>query len=369
MKKTIYSLSILSLGFSACQPKIATNSPEVNSTASTNSKSLISVDPSDMDLSVRPQDDFFQFANGTWCKNNPVPSTESRWGSFNELENRNNKTLKQILHTAAEISDKTPGSQEQILGDYYLSFTDMNTRNKLGSTPLIQRLESIKTIKSKSELVDAIAKCHQVGIRTLFSFYVGQNLNKVSENIVYISQGGLGLPNRDYYLSENKKSIKGAYSIYIQKAFTLVGENQNVEAIANDIIGFETALAEASMTPAEQRIPELTNNVLSEQEAEKLFPKFDFESYQKKIGCESFDSLIVEQPNFMKQINVLIDKSSLESWKNYLSWCVINYYSKFLDTTWANLHFDFYNRTMSGTNEMKPIDERCIQEITDSPIS
>lgn len=368
MKIYPYLLPVTASIILACQPKNVTT-PEEASTPTNTQTHPYSIEPKDMNLTVRPQDDFFQFANGNWCKNNPIPPSESRWGSFNELEERNDNVVKTILHLAAEISNKTTGSQEQLLGDFYLSFTNMKARNEAGTTPLIQKLNAIRAMKSKSELVDLIAANHKLAIPTLFNFYVGQNLNDVEKNIVYISQGGLGLPNRDYYLTENKKEVIDAYKKYIKRAFEMVGDSLQASTIASDVFGFEKTLAEASMTPAEQRVPELTNNVMSFQDAVKLFPKFDFEGFQKKLGCEAFDTLIVEQPKFFKEINMLVEKASLSSWKNYLSWCVINYYAQYLDSKWEQLNFDFYGKTMSGKTEMRPVDNRCIDELTESALS
>lgn len=369
MKSNVLTLSFAASILLACQPKNITSTTDDHSNDVSKAGTQESIEIKDMDLTVKPQDDFFQFANGNWCKNNPVPATESRWGSFNELDKSNNAILRQILHQYAEVSDKQLGSQQQLLGDYYLAFTNMIERNSLGTKPLIQRLEPIRAMKSKNDIVFQLAKLHRLKIPSLFSFGVGQNLNDVEKNIVYLSQGGLGLPNRDYYFQDNKRTILDAYKLYVQKAFEMAGETNGAVTIASDVIGFEKELANVCMTPAEMRIPELTNNVMSEGNVEKLFPKFDFQLYQKQIGCDSFDSLIVEQPKFIEQVNTLIDKASLESWKNYLSWCTINYYAPFLDKTWGDLYFDFYEKTMSGKSEMKPIDDRCIYEITGSALS
>jgi putative endopeptidase len=371
MVNKILPLAVVATSLVACSPKTHTEAPEkVAATATEVSSKPASIDVSYMDLSVKPQDDFFQFANGTWCKNNPVPNTESRWGSFNELDKRNKATLKEILQSAAASTAKTSGSQDQLLGDYYTSYTNMTVRNAAGSKPLTDRLAKISEMKSKDEFVGIIAQQHQYGIESVFGFGVGQDLKDVNKNVAYWGQGGIGLPNRDYYFQDNKQSIRDAYILHIQKSFQLLGESEETaKKKAADIFNFEKELAGSMMTPAESRLPEKTYNKMSLDQVVKAMPKFDFEAYLTKIGCEHFDSLIVGQPDFMKQINTMMDKVSFQSWTNYLSWCTINAYAGKLDEKWVQHNFDFYSGVLSGTSTMKPIEERCIEEITGSTLS
>jgi putative endopeptidase len=371
MVNKILPLAVIATSLIACQPKTIVETPDsaVASTSDLSSKPT-SIDVSYMDLSIKPQDDFFQFANGTWCKNNPVPNTESRWGSFNELDKRNKATLKEILQTASGSKSKASGSQDQLLGDYYTSFTDMNVRNATGTKPLTDRLAKIAEIKSKDEFVNLIAQQHQLGIESVFGFGIGQDMKNVDKNVAYLGQAGIGLPNRDYYFQENKQAIRDAYILHIQKSFQLLGDPDDAaKTKATDVFNFEKELAGAMMTPAESRLPEKTYNKMSLDQLVKSMPKFDFEAYLAKIGCESFDSLIVGQPDFMKQVNTMMDKVSFQSWNNYLSWCTINAYAGKLDDTWVKHNFDFYSGVLSGTSNMKPIDERCIEEITGSTLA
>ena len=371
MVNKILSLTVVTASLVACQPKPETASPSTAATSTPEvSGKTTSIDVSYMDLSVKPQDDFFQFANGTWCKNNPVPNTESRWGSFNELDKRNKATLQEILQSAAVSKTKASGSQEQLLGDYYTSYTDMSVRNATGAKPLTDRLAKISEMKSKDELVGLIAQQHQTGVESLFGFGIGQDLKNVDKNVAYWGQGGIGLPNRDYYFQENKQAIRDAYILHIQKSFQLLGDTEDAaKRKASDVFNFEKELAGVMMTPAESRLPEKTYNKMSLDQLVKAMPKFDFEYYLTKIGCEHFDSLIVGQPDFAKQINTMLDKVSFQSWNNYLSWCTINAYAGKLDEKWVKHNFDFYSGVLSGTSSMKPIEERCIEEITGSTLA
>lgn len=371
MVNKMLPLAVIASSLIACQPKttVETPSKEASSTPETSAKPT-SIDVSYMDQSVKPQDDFFLFANGTWCKNNPVPNTESRWGSFNELDQRNKETLKKILETAAASKEKASGTQDQLLGDYYTSYTDMSVRNATGAKPLTDRLNAISEMKSKTDFVDVVAKQHQLGVESVFGFGIGQDLKNVDKNVAYLGQAGIGLPNRDYYFQENKQAIRDAYVLHIQKSFQLLGESEEAaKKKATDIFNFEKELAGAMMTPAESRLPEKTYNKMSLDQVVKMMPKFDFEGYLAKIGCESFDSLIVSQPDLMKQVNTMVDKASFQSWTNYLSWCTINAYAGRLDDKWVKHNFDFYSGVLSGTSTMKPIEERCIEEITGSTLA
>lgn len=371
MVNKILSLTVVTASLVACQPKPETASqPTTAASTPEVSGKPTSIDVSYMDLSVKPQDDFFQFSNGTWCKNNPVPNTESRWGSFNELDKRNKATLKEILQTAAGSKMKASGSQEQLLGDYYTSYTDMSVRNAAGAKPLTDRLAKISEMKSKDELVGLIAQQHQTGVESVFGFGIGQDLKDVDKNVAYWGQGGIGLPNRDYYFQENKQAIRDAYILHIQKSFQLLGDSEDAaKRKASDVFNFEKELAGAMMTPAESRLPEKTYNKMSLDQLVKAMPKFDFEAYLTKIGCEHFDSLIVGQPDFAKQINTMMNDVSFQSWNNYLSWCTINAYAGKLDEKWVKHNFDFYSGVLSGTSTMKPIEERCIEEITGSTLA
>ncbi|MDR0802564.1 M13 family metallopeptidase [Fluviicola sp.] len=371
MVNKILPLTIITVSLAACQPKtMVENQNKPAASTPETAKKLTTIDRSYIDLSVKPQEDFFLFANGAWCKNNPVPNTESRWGSFNELDQRNKALLKEILENAATAKDRTSGDQNQLLGDYFTSFTDMKVRNAAGIQPLKERLIKIDELKSKDELIDIISRQHQLGIESVFGFEIGQDLKNVNKNIAYIGQGGIGLPNRDYYFMDNKQTIRDAYITHIQKSYQLLGDPESVaKAKANDIFNFEKDLASAMMTPAESRLPERTYNKLPLDQMMKTMPKFDFDAYLAKIGCESFDSLIVSQPEFIKQVNTMVEKTSLNSWKNYLSWCTINAYAGKLDDLWVKHNFDFYSGVLSGTSQMKPIEDRCIDEITGSALS
>jgi putative endopeptidase len=334
----------------------------INSTIA--QKTLSTIDKEFLDAKVKPSEDFFLFSNGKWIAKSKIPASESRWGSFNELEQNNKKKLTQILDFATKNPGKK-GSQNQLLGDYYLSYTNMNIRNKSGFQSVKVDLDEINALKSVEELPAMVAKLHLDGLGTLFSFGVDQDLKNIDRNVVYLSQGGIGLPNCEYYLKENKKTILDAYKLYVEKSFVKFGYSQtDAQNAAKIIVDFETNLAKSMLTPAELRVPETTYNMTGMNEVGSLFGKFDFNSYYQKIGLKSVDSIVIGTTKFVETIASLYSDEDLEAWKKYLTWNVMNSYLGHLGEEFVELRFDFYGRTLSGKKERKPLNESCIDELT-----
>ncbi|MBL1279614.1 MAG: M13 family metallopeptidase [Fluviicola sp.] len=317
-----------------------------------------------MNDSVRPQHDFFEFANGTWLQNNPVPPSESRWGSFNELDVANKKKLTILLEEASKLSTGK-GSTNQILGDYYQSFLNMELRNKYGTFEIEDELLRIDNMISKSDLASTIAEQHLLGIGSLFSFGVGQNLKDVDNHIAYFGQGGIGLPNKDYYSSDDKEEIKAKYLLHIIAIFKLAGNSSEVaEKMAKAALHFEEELASVMMTPSELRIPENTYNKFSSKQFFKGAGLFNMEHYLSHLEIETFDSLVVSQPKFLVKIAKMVRGTDLDDWKSYLKWSVLNRYAGHLDEKFVKQNFEFYGKVLKGKSEMKPINARAIDEIT-----
>lgn len=357
-KNLFYFIAGISV-LSSCKTSKETTTTEV-----IKNTELQTVDFSYIDNNIKPKDDFFMYANGNWVVNNPVPPSESRWGSFNELEENNKSKLTGILDEFKNAQGK-PGSDAHILGNYYASFIDIETRNKLGVTPIQSDLDAIKALKSKADIITIISDQHIQGINALFNFGVGQDLKNVNYNISYIGQGGIGLPNKEYYTSENKKEVLAKYKTHVSNIFKLLKYSaEESDKMATSVVDFETKLASAMMAPAEMRIPEKTYNKLSLDAASSLFGKIDFEAYLSHIGSGSFDSLIVAQPDFLKKCNEMLEKESMETWKNYLLWKTVHHYAGNLNQAFIDENFAFYGKVLSGKSEMKPLTDRAIDEIT-----
>ncbi len=363
IKKTKWiALSIGAVTLIACDTVKQTSEELATELTSTLLSETIDLDY--MDKGIRPQDDFFKFSNGTWTKNNPVPASESRWGSFNELDQSNKSKLTEILEKAQKNND-IKGSSDQILGDYYTSFMDMSRRNDLGADVISADLARIDKLSSKSELVLVIAEHHKAGIGSLFNFGVGQDLKNVNYHIAYFGQGGMGLPNRDYYFSADKAEILSAYDRHIASMMVLTGmDAAKARNLSQSVVEFEKFLAEASMRPAEMRIPENTYHKWSKNLLTDRAMNFDFENYFAQVGCHSFDSLVVSQPKFVDAIVHLVRDMPLEQWKNYLKWKVVDHYAGHMSDAFVNANFAFYGTVLTGKKEMKPMNERAIDEIT-----
>lgn len=359
--KHLYNATLVTLAATVVGCGVKSGKDVVNKTADVVYRTI---DEDYMDKGVRPQDDFFQFANGTWCKNNPVPESESRWGSFNELDEANKKKLTEILQAAAHAKGEK-GTQNQILGDYYTSFTNMAQRNAMGIEPIAEELSWVENINNKSEIAEVVGKLHANGVGMFFNFGVGQDLKNVEYNISSFYQGGIGLPNRDYYFSDDKKEILAKYREFVAEVYTLYTSNpEQAKDIATEIVQFETKLAEAMLRPAEMRIPEKTYNRRAKLDFEKTMPAFEFEKYLEATGSLSFDTMIVGMPEFAVTLNKQIEKSDLNLLKNYMKWNILNHYAGHLSTRYVEANFRFYSGVLSGKKQMKSLDEQCIDEIT-----
>lgn len=360
MKKVLFFVATTAI-ISACSVS------RENGTDNSTSGKLSTIDVANMSKSVKAQEDFFLFANETWIKKNPVPPSESRWGSFNELEKSNMEKLTSILTACADDKNASKGSTEQLLGAYYASFINMEQRNKSNYEAVTIKLKKINQMTDVNQLADYLPEMHIEGIGSFFGFGVGQDLKNVDFNISYLSQGGLGLPNKDYYLNENKAKLLDEYVLYVSEMARLFGLN-DVEAkeMAKNIQFIETRMAESMMGPAEMRIPEKTYNKMSIDQATEMFGSFDFKGYLKRIGSQPFDSLIVSNPEYIQNLGLLFNEVDLRVIQNYLSWKVMNHYSGHMSQAHVQKRFDFYGKKLSGKSEMKPVHENAIEEITRS---
>lgn len=357
MKKTMI-VALLFGGLFACQ---STKTADSKGESSTNGSLTISEDY--MDPSVRPQDDFFQFANGTWVKDNPVPPSESRWGSFNELDQANMTKLTAILEDAMENGTLEDGSK--LIGDYYASFINMDKRGELGIGPIKQIMSMVTDIQSHDDLPKSLATLHQLGIGAAFSFGVTQDMKSVENHIVYFGQGGLTLPNRNYYTEDEYTEIREAYQQHITAIANLAGLDQaEAQKMSQDVMNFETQMANMMLRPEEMRLPQNRYNKMGIKESFELISSFDLQAYLNATGIENFDTINVGQKKYAEFIGEHLLETEIGIVQNYLLWRVLDHYAGHLDKNFVNQNFDFYGKTMSGTSKMKPINERAIKEIT-----
>ena len=318
-------------------------------------KMIKAVDPANMDLSVNPGDDFFHYSSGGWIKNNPVPSDKTSYGSFTVLYDKNQIKLQELVLEASKAKS-SKGSISQKIGDFYNSGMDTVSINARGVDPIQKDLAQIKQLKSKEEILPLVAEMQKKGAAPLFYFFGSQDDRNSSMVIANFYQGGLGLPDRDYYTSEDARSeeIRKAYLAHIEKMYGFIGMSaEDAEKTATSIMEFETRLAKASLTRLENRDPFRTYNKMSLSELQSMAPEIDWTIYFKAIGLANPGDINVRQTDFIKEVAKMYQEKNMEDWKNYLSWNIINNSAAYLNSEIEKANFDFYGTVLSGQKEQQ----------------
>lgn len=327
-------------------------------TQSANSNS--GIDPANIDNTTSPVIDFYQYSSGSWLANNPIPPEYSRWGSWNEIISRNEEVLKDIL-TEASTTPQQPGGLKQKLGDLYFSAMDLETIEKAGISPLNEDFARIDAVQNKEDFIKEFSYLKGFRNGGLFHLWGGQD-DKNSENVILnIFQGGLGLPDRDYYLKDDEKSknLKEQYVKFVAKMFALIGNDEKTaDDIANRLMDLETRLAKSSMSRVDMREAEATYHLMTLSELKALTPDFNWDVLFAEIGLTEpgiFDKGInVAQPDYLKAVNGLLTDVSIDDWKNYLKWNLVRSAADFLSSDFANADFDFYSKTLRGVEKRHP---------------
>jgi putative endopeptidase len=308
-----------------------------------------------IDSSVKVSEDFFLYANGKWIKQNPIPASESGWGIGNLVNEEIYDRLK-IINEKAVTEKAAAGSISQKIADFWKSGMDSETINKQGLQPLQNDLQAIDKIQSASDIINTTAVFHQKGMAVLFSDYVSQD-DKNSEVMAYqLGQGGLGLPNRDYYFNTDEKSVaaKKAYQKYLFKTFMQLG-NDSIKAVKNcqAVFNLETKLAKASRKLADLRDPYKNYNKMSVDALQKLSTNINWNNYFKLLGVTHLDSIIIGQPEFYVAVSNELKSSSIDDWKNYFRFHLIRGSAPYLDSITFNNAFE-YRKTLSGAAKPRP---------------
>ena len=320
--------------------------------------------------SIDPGDNFYQFANDGWMEAHPLPEDESRFGSFDLLRKNTREKVRNILEESAS-GDYEEGSIEQKIGDLYSLGMDTEKIKQQGLKPIEDDLKAIEAIQTKEELINQITYFHKYGIGSLFRLSAGADAKNSKMNIAQLSQGGLGMSDRDYYVKEDERTrnIRKAYRNFIPKIFKLAGaSSQEAGSVTETIMDVETRLAKASMTRLERRDPHKTYNKMKLEELKQLCPNFNWEDYFKGLEIEVPDSMNVRQPEFFKEVNSMLEEVSIDTWKTYLRWNLLNSTAEYLPPEFAEVNFEFYGKTMQGLQEMKPRWRRVL-EVTNRSLS
>jgi putative endopeptidase len=320
-------------------------------------------DPADMDTSANACQLFYQYANGGWLKKNPIPPEYPSWGTFTELAERNRTAMREILEKLAK-EKAASGSDEQKLGDYYASCMDEAAVEAQGAKPLSAELERIDKMKNLADLRGEVARLQTRGVGVLFGFGSQQDRKNSSEVIAGVSQGGIALPDRDYYTKTDAKSsdLRVKYTDHVAKMFTLLGDDSaRATAEAKTVLDIETKLAEASMTRVERRDPDATYHRMSAEEIKALTPNFSWTAYFKELDAPPIVAVNVGQPKFFESLDKQLTAVPLAGWKTYLRWHLVHSAAPSLSSKFVEENFNFYQKTLEGTKEMQPRWRRCTQ--------
>ncbi|HEV2197102.1 MAG TPA: M13 family metallopeptidase [Candidatus Acidoferrum sp.] len=320
-------------------------------------------DTANLDKTCKPCDDFYQFAMGGWMKANPIPPEYSVWGSFSQLADKNQKNLREILETAAGAK-AVAGSNEQKIGDFYSSCMDTAAIDAAGAKPIEPEMTQIAAVQTLADLQAETVRLHSRGVGVLFRFNSTQDAKDSSQEIGAAFQGGLGLPEREYYLKQDEKSqkLREEYLKHATKMFALLGDPADVSgAEAAAVMKIETALATASMKNTDLRDPDKTYHKMTLADLKTLTPNFSWGAYFKAVGHPELKEINVGQPDFFKALDAQLVATPIEDWKNYFRWHLLNAAAPGLSEKFVNEDFEFRGKTLTGAKEIQPRWKRCVQ--------
>jgi putative endopeptidase len=315
-----------------------------------------------MDPTCKPCDDFYQFVNGNWLKDNPVPAAYARWGTFQILQEQNIETLRGILDDAA-ASSAAAGSNEQIIGSFYASCMDEARIDAQGPAPIAAELARIDGLRNSADVEAELIRLHQDGIPAVFLFGSSFDLNNSSQRIAWAVQGGLSLPSKEYYTKADDKSkqTRDEFLKHVARMLELLGGKPEPSAKAADtILRIETQLAEVSMTPAERRDPASQLNKRSLAQLAAMTPDFSWKQYIAGRSAPSVSTVNIGQPKFFERLNGMLKTTPIADWKTYLRWQVLHDAAPRLSSKFVEEDFNFFNKTLTGATELQPRWRRCV---------
>ena len=322
-----------------------------------------------IDATANPCTNFYQYACGGWLKNNPIPADQARWGRFDQLEERNRDVLHEILEAASK-PDASRDSTARMIGDYYAACMDEKAVEAGGLQPLEDELGWIRGLRDKAQLAAVVARLQRGGVEAMFEFSSGQDFKDSNQVIAQVDQGGLGLPERDYYLKQDAQSaeLRRKYVEHVARMFVLAGETAAAaKASAETAMKIETALAQGSLDIVSRRDPEKVYHKISTREMEALSPVFHWKEYLRASGAPAFESVNVAWPAFLEALNGAIGRFSLAGWKTYLTWHLLHAEARLLPEAFVKENFAFYGKTLTGATEIRPRWKRCV-DLTDAEL-
>lgn len=307
-----------------------------------------------LNTKIQPSANFYKYANETWQQHNTIPPAYPSWGTFNILDQQTQNKIKNLIEVVEKSPDNSSGSTAQKVGDFYYSGMDTMTINKMGAKPLQSEFDRISQIKNLADLQRVVTHLQMIGVDALFGFGQMQDLHNSNKVIGVVSQGGLGLPDRDYYLKDDDRfqQIRQAYINHVAKTFELLGdETQIATNEAKKVLSIETILAKASMSRIEQRDPIATYHMMDHAQLNQITPNFSWKSYFTDVGHPEIQNINLATPGFFKELNTQLKNISLEDWKIYLRWHLIDAFAPYLSQPFEQENFRMTSM-LTGAKEL-----------------
>jgi putative endopeptidase len=312
------------------------------------------INPANFDKTVKPGDDFYRYANGRWLATHPIPASYGFYGSFNEVNDRNQDALHTILENAVQAD--APSANQKLVGDLYASGMDVAAIDAAGIAPLRGEFARVAAIRTRADVTAAISRLHRLGVDAGFAFASEQDPKDSAQVIAGSGQSGLGLPDRDYYFRPDPKSvrIRELYVAHVGRMLVLAGDTPaEAQAAAATVMKLETALAQASKTTTDLRDPVANYHKLPLAEVSRLTPAFDWPVYFAGLGLASPPDIDVGQPDFLRAFNALLVSTPAADWRVYLHWHLLHAAAPYLSASFVQENFSFYGRTLNGTLELR----------------
>jgi len=360
-KKTVYISALASISIVGCKDK----APEQE--VVTEVVKGINIDL--MDKTISPNEDFFQFINGTWLKNNTIPDDRTRWGSFDELRKMTDEDVLSIVDKAMNDASIEESSDQAKAINLYKSILNLEQRNNLGITPIKTTLTKIESINNVSDLQVYLTEMEPKGSNAFFGTYVGSDSKDSNKNVVYLGAGSMGLPDRDYYIKEDtdSKEKREEYVSHITKMLQYLGDSEEVAAkSAKQILSFETKLAIPKMDKVERRDARNRYNPMAVTDLQKTVPSINWDNYFTGLGIAKLDTVIVSQLKYIKALQEIFTEDNVSDWKAYLKWDVFNNSVGKLSEELEKSNWDFYSKTLKGAKEQRPRNERALATVNGS---
>jgi putative endopeptidase len=324
------------------------------------------INTSFMDKTVKPSDNFFRYVNGSWLDKTEIPADKTTWGSFNELRKKTDKDALEILAEASKNPIYKSNTDQGKAINLYKTIMDTVGRNKQGLSPLKPYLAKINAVKNTKDLEALMIEMDAIGGVGFFGVGIGSDAKNSNRNVINVGPGSVGLPDRDYYVSEDKdsKEKRDKYVLHVAKMLQILGEKpEKAKTDADKILALEIAMSKPRFDRVERRDRRKSYNPMTVADLQKLTPSIDWKNYLTKIGLPKADSLIVSQPKYMTSLEAIFNENKVEDWKAYMRWTLLNRSTSRLSTSLETANWEFYGKTLTGAVQQMPLNERALQVI------